>query len=38
LHPDGKTFVMVRHTPSARIVMLQNLPALVRRIQGRDGR
>ena len=36
--PDGKTFVMVRRSPSARIVVLQNLPALVRRIQGREGR
>jgi serine/threonine-protein kinase len=34
--PDGKTFVMVRRSPSARIVVLQNLPALVRRMQGRD--
>jgi serine/threonine-protein kinase len=37
ISPDGKTFVMVRRSPSARIVVLQNLPALVRRIQGRDG-
>jgi eukaryotic-like serine/threonine-protein kinase len=34
ISPDGKTFVMVRRSPSARIVVLQNLPALVRRIQG----
>ncbi len=27
---------MVRRSPSARIVVLQNLPALVRRIQGRE--
>jgi serine/threonine-protein kinase len=32
--PDGKTFVMVRRSPAARIVVLQNLPALVRRLQG----
>jgi eukaryotic-like serine/threonine-protein kinase len=32
--PDGKTFVMVRRSPAARIVVIQNLPALVRRIQG----
>jgi Tol biopolymer transport system component len=38
ISPDGKTFVMVRRSPSARIVVLQNLPALVRRIQGREGR
>jgi Tol biopolymer transport system component len=38
ISPDGKTFVMVRRSPSARIVVLQNLPALVRRIQGREER
>jgi eukaryotic-like serine/threonine-protein kinase len=38
ISPDGKTFVMVRRSPSARIVVLQNLPALMRRIQGRDER
>jgi serine/threonine-protein kinase len=38
ISPDGKTFVMVRRSPSARIVVLQNLPALVRRIQGPEGR
>ena len=32
--PDGKTFVMVRRSPAARIVVLQNLPAIVRRLQG----
>jgi serine/threonine-protein kinase len=32
--PDGKTFVMVRRSPAARIVVLQNLPAIVRRMQG----
>ena len=37
ISPDGKTFVVVRRSPSARIVVLQNLPALVRRIQGREG-
>jgi serine/threonine-protein kinase len=34
LSPDGKTFVMVRRSPAARIVVIQNLPALVRRLQG----
>ena len=29
---DGKTFVMVRRSPAARIVVLQNLPAIVRRL------
>ncbi|HEY7613800.1 MAG TPA: protein kinase [Gemmatimonadales bacterium] len=32
--PDGKTFVMVRRSPAARIVVIQNLPALVHRLQG----
>ncbi len=32
--PDGKTFVMVRRSPAARIVVLQNLPAIVRRMHG----
>jgi eukaryotic-like serine/threonine-protein kinase len=35
---DGKTFVMVRRSPAARIVVIQNLPAMVRRIQGERGR
>ncbi|HJR50321.1 MAG TPA: protein kinase [Gemmatimonadales bacterium] len=34
LSPDGKTFVMVRRSPAARIVIIQNLPAMVRRLQG----
>jgi serine/threonine-protein kinase len=34
LSPDGKTFVMVRRSPAARIMVIQNLPAMVRRIQG----
>jgi Tol biopolymer transport system component len=32
--PDGKTLVMVRRSPAARIVVIQNLPALVRRLRG----
>jgi serine/threonine-protein kinase len=32
--PDGKTFVMVRSSPAARVVVIQNLPALVRRMRG----
>ena len=32
--PDGKTFVMVRFNPSSRIVVIQNLPALVSRLRG----
>jgi Tol biopolymer transport system component len=32
--PDGKTFVMVRSSPAARVVVIQNLPALVERMRG----
>ncbi|CAN5894363.1 hypothetical protein BH24GEM1_BH24GEM1_25690 [soil metagenome] len=32
--PDGTTFVMVRRSPAARIIVIQNLPALVRRLRG----
>jgi len=32
--PGGMTFVMVRRSPAARIVVIRNLPALVRRLQG----
>jgi Tol biopolymer transport system component len=38
ISPDGKTFVMVRRSPAARIVVLQNLPAIVRRLKGERGR
>ncbi len=31
--PDGRTFVMVRRSPSMRITILQNLPQLVARIR-----
>ena len=34
ISPDGKTFVMVRSSPAARIVVIQNLPALMRRLRG----
>jgi Tol biopolymer transport system component/tRNA A-37 threonylcarbamoyl transferase component Bud32 len=34
ISPNGKTFAMVRRSPAARIVVIQNLPALVRRLQG----
>ncbi len=34
ISPDGKTFVMVRRSPAARVVVIQNLPALVRRLRG----
>jgi Tol biopolymer transport system component len=31
--PDGKTFAMVRRSPATRIVVLQNLPELVRHLR-----
>jgi hypothetical protein len=30
---DGRTFVMIRRSPANRIVVLQNLPELVRRLR-----
>ncbi|MBI3982112.1 MAG: protein kinase [Gemmatimonadetes bacterium] len=36
--PDGKTFVMVRRNPASRIVVIQNLPELVRRRSGEAAR
>jgi eukaryotic-like serine/threonine-protein kinase len=35
--PDGRTFAMVRRSPSTRIMVIQNLPALVERIRARGG-
>jgi len=32
--PDGRTFVMVKSNPSSRIMVIQNLPALVARLHG----
>ena len=32
ISPDGSTFVMVRRSPATRIVIIQNLPELVRRL------
>jgi hypothetical protein len=34
ISPDGEHFVMVRRSPSTRIMIIQNLPALVERLQG----
>jgi serine/threonine-protein kinase len=34
ISPDGKTFVMVRSSPAARVVVIQNLAGLVRRLRG----
>ena len=33
--PDGQTFAMVHRNPANRIVILQNVPELVRRIRER---
>jgi eukaryotic-like serine/threonine-protein kinase len=38
ISPDGKTFVMVRRSPASRIVVIQNLPGLVRRLRGEGTR
>jgi Tol biopolymer transport system component len=34
ISPDGRHFAMVRRSPSTRIMIIQNLPALVERLQG----
>ena len=34
ISPDGKMFVMVSRSPATRIMVIQNLPALVQRLQG----
>ena len=36
ISPDGQSFVMVRRSPASRIVVLQNLPELVRRLREAD--
>jgi serine/threonine-protein kinase len=33
ISPDGRTFAMVRQNPATRIIVLQNLPALVRQME-----
>ncbi len=33
--PDGTTFVMVRFNPATRIMLIQNLPALVSQLRGK---
>jgi Tol biopolymer transport system component len=35
--PDGRTFAMVRRSPATRIMVIQNLPGLVRRLRGASG-
>ena len=37
ISPDGRTFAMVRQNPASRIMVLQNLPALVERLRGAEG-
>ena len=32
--PDGRGFAMVRRESSTRLIVIQNLPELVRRLQG----
>lgn len=34
ISPDGKTFVLVRRSPATRVMVIQNLPALVARLRG----
>jgi serine/threonine-protein kinase len=34
ISPDGKTFAMVKRSPATRIMVIQNLPTLVQRLQG----
>jgi TolB protein len=36
--PDGKSFVMIHRAPSGRLVVIQNLPELVRRLSGANQR
>ena len=33
--PDGRTFAMVKRSPGSRIIVIQNLPELLRRLRGR---
>ena len=35
--PDGRTFAMVRRSPATRIMVIQDLPGLVRRLRGATG-
>jgi serine/threonine-protein kinase len=34
ISPDGRTFALVRFNPSTRIMVIQNLPALVKKLSG----
>jgi eukaryotic-like serine/threonine-protein kinase len=35
--PDGRTFAMIRRSPGSRIIVIQNLPELLRRLRGAAG-
>ena len=37
ISPDGRTFAMVRRNPGSRIVVIQNLPALLHHLRSRAG-
>ena len=37
ISPDGQSFAMVRFNPATRIMVIQQLPALVARLQGGGG-
>jgi len=37
ISPDGRTFALVRRNPGTRIVIIQNLPGLMRELQGTAG-
>ena len=37
ISPDGQTFALVRRNPGTRIVIIQNLPALMNQLQGSAG-
>ena len=37
ISPDGRTFAMVRRSPATRIMVIQNLSGLVRRLRGATG-
>jgi hypothetical protein len=36
--PDGKSFVMIHRAPTGRLTVIQNLPELVHRLSGAQGR
>ena len=37
LSPDGRSFAMIRRSPGSRIIVIQNLPELLRRLRGATG-